>query len=169
MSSNYAEPPNSYVAPFSIAGGDDRSAAFQRVVDDVSPTSPAGVGTGAGTTGARRLLTSRLSTVRVAEVIPTDFYIHLTTPGTAPGSLDDLELVFPEDGSIVNVRCDARVVLPPPPFCIRKNCINGNMDQRRRVEELSLGLGLSPVDQREMREEAKWTPIFFHSDRVPDM
>lgn len=102
-------------------------------------------------------------------MIPQDFYIHLTTPGTAPGSLDDLELIFPADGDIVNIRCEARVTLPPPPFCIRKNCINGNIDQRRRVEELGLGIGLPPADEREMKEEAKWTPIFFNSDRVPGM
>lgn len=161
MSSNYAEAPNSYVSPFSI--NEDRTAAFRRVVDDVSSTGEVG-----GEVGAAGMLTSRLSSIRVAEVIPTEFYIHLTTPGTAPGSLDDLELVFPEDGGIVNVRCDARVVLPPPPFCVRKNCINANMDQRRRVEELSLGLGLPPVDQSQMKEEAKWTPIFFNSDRVPE-
>ena len=80
------------------------------------------------------MLTSHLANVRVAEVLPSEFYIHLMTPGTAPVSLDDLELAFPEDGGIVNVRCDARVILPPPSFCVQKNCVNTNMDQRRRVE-----------------------------------
>ena len=50
------------------------------------------------------MLTSHLANVRVAEVLPSEFYIHLMTPGTAHVSLDDLELVFPEDGGITKVR-----------------------------------------------------------------
>lgn len=164
VSSNYAEAPNSYIAPFSITS--DRSVEFRRIVEDLSLSASVGNAVGRAD-NVGRLLPSRLSAYRVAQVVPTDFYIHLTTPGTAPGSIDDLEMVFP-DGGIINVRCDAQVVLPPPPFCVRKNCINANQDQRRRVEVLGSVLGLSPVDQRQMMEEARWTPIFFNSDRVPD-
>jgi len=165
VSSNYAEPPNSYIAPFSLTN--DRSVDFRRIVDDLSLSVSVG-STVERSDNTGKSLPRQLSAYRVAQVVPADFYIHLTTPGTAPGSIDDVEMVFPDGGDIVNVRCDAQVVLPPPPFCVRKNCINANMDQRRRVEELGLALGLSPVDQLQMREEARWTPIFFNSDRVPD-
>ena len=85
-------------------------------------------------------------------------------------SIDDIYLLFPEEGSIVNVKCEAQVTLPTPPFCIQKGCINGNMDQRRRVIELSRVLGLPLNDEDIMKEEgAKWTPIFWNTDRVPDM
>ena len=90
--------------------------------------------------------------------------MHLTVPGTAPASVDDIELQFAE--GVVNVRCEARVTLPPPPFCVKKNCINGNMDQRSRVERMGLRLGL-PTSHAEAMQGAKWTPIFFNSDRVP--
>ena len=100
----------------------------------------------------------------MVEIQPGSKYIHLTVPGTAPSSLDDVELVFSEGA--VNVRCEARVTLPPPPFCIKRNCINGNMDQRTRVEKLASVLGLPFQDRTEMAG-AKWTPIFLNSDKVP--
>jgi uncharacterized protein (DUF1499 family) len=143
VSSNYLEPPNRYVSPLKLVN--DRDKAFQRAVRD---------------------LNSIADGVNIAEVKPDKYYIHLTVPGTAPSSLDDIELLFAEEG-IVNIRCDARVTLPIPPFCLKKNCINGNMDQRSRVESLALQLGLPPSDQQQM-QKAKWTPIFFNADRVPD-
>ena len=100
----------------------------------------------------------------MVEIQPGSKYIHLTVPGTAPSSLDDVELVFSEGAA--NVRCEARVTLPPPPFCIKRNCINGNMDQRTRVEKLASVLGLPFQDRTEMAG-AKWTPIFLNSDKVP--
>lgn len=154
VSSNYLEPPNRYISPFSIVN--DREVAFQRAVRDLNRME----------NDAKNYENIN---ARIAEVIPKDHYIHLTVPGSAPNSLDDIELYFPEDSGIVNVRCEARVTLPPPPFCIKKNCINGNMDQRRRLEKVSYALGLPPSDQKQMKDGAKWTPIFFNSDRVPDM
>eukprot|EP00587_Corethron_hystrix_P012603 CAMPEP_0113302370 /NCGR_PEP_ID=MMETSP0010_2-20120614/3211_1 /TAXON_ID=216773 ORGANISM="Corethron hystrix, Strain 308" /NCGR_SAMPLE_ID=MMETSP0010_2 /ASSEMBLY_ACC=CAM_ASM_000155 /LENGTH=185 /DNA_ID=CAMNT_0000156149 /DNA_START=319 /DNA_END=876 /DNA_ORIENTATION=+ /assembly_acc=CAM_ASM_000155 len=151
VSSNYLEPPNRYVSPLKILN--DRDVAFQRAVRDLQKN---------GSDGAA-------PSVAVLEIDAKKYYIHLAVPGTSLGSLDDLELVFPPDAGIVNVRCEARVTLPPPPFCVKKNCINGNMDQRRRVEALGVRvLGLPPADQRQMMD-AKWTPIFFNSDKVPDM
>ena len=162
VSSNYMEPPNRYVSPLSVVNAQD--VAFQRAIRDLT-----------------NVKNNENSNIRIAEFLPKDYYIHLTVPGTQPGSLDDIELLFVQqsdnnDGGIegkgdgiVNIRCEARVTLPPPPFCIKKNCINGNMDQRKRVEDLSYVLGLPPSDQRQMREEAKWTPIFFNSDRVPEI
>lgn len=144
VSSNYREPPNRYVSPFKIVR--DPNAAFQRAVRDLQQSSEDG------------------SEFSVAEIIPNSNYIHLTVPGSAPSSLDDIDIVFSND--VVNVKCQARVTLPPPPFCVRKNCINGNMDQRSRVEKLGYLLGLPPSDREEM-QTAKWTPIFFNSDRVP--
>uniref|UniRef100_A0A7S3Q1F2 Uncharacterized protein n=1 Tax=Chaetoceros debilis TaxID=122233 RepID=A0A7S3Q1F2_9STRA len=141
VSSNYAEPPNRYISPLKIVN--DRDTAFQRTVRDV-----------------------QTSDFVITEVISKDYYIHLTTAGTAPGSIDDVELVIPEEGGIVNMRCEARVTLPPPPFCVKKNCINGNMDQRSRLKNLMNILGLPSADETQM-QGAKWTPIFFNSDRVP--
>ena len=143
VSSNYLEPPNRYVSPLKIVN--DRDVAFQRAI---------------------RELQKRDGDFSIAEVVSKDYYIHITKPGTAPGSLDDIELTFPSSGGIVNIRCEARVTLPPPPFCVKKNCINGNMDQRKRLEDLMYVLGLPPVDQKQM-QGAKWTPIFLNSDRVP--
>jgi hypothetical protein len=80
--------------------------------------------------------------------------------------VDDIDLVFGRQGQVVDVKCEARRTLPPPPFCIKKNCINGNMDQRERVQRLGYILGLPPADQDEMAG-SKWTPIFLNSDRVP--
>ena len=142
VSSNYREPPNRYVSPYKIVT--DPSAAFQRAVRDLQQHDG--------------------SEFSVAEIIPSVKYIHLTVPGTAPSSLDDIDIVFSDD--VVNLKCQARVTLPPPPFCVRKNCINGNMDQRSKIEKLSFVLGL-PASDREEMQAAKWTPIFFNSDRVP--
>lgn len=141
VSSNYREPPNRYVSPLKLVN--DRDKAFQRAVRDLNQAGAS-----------------------ISEVKPDNYYIHLTVPGTAPSSLDDIELIFTED-SIVDVRCDARVTLPIPPFCVKRNCINGNMDQRTRLEKVALTLNLPQSDQQQM-QKAKWTPIFFNADRVPD-
>mmetsp|Transcript_12455 Transcript_12455/g.26514 ORF Transcript_12455/g.26514 Transcript_12455/m.26514 type:complete len:208 (+) Transcript_12455:2-625(+) len=143
VSSNYREPPNRYVSSFKIVN--DPNVAFQRAVRDLKRSD---------------------GDVSLAEISPRVNYIRVTVPGTAPSSFDDIELLFSE-GNIVNVKCEARVTLPPPPFCLKKNCINGNMDQRSRVERVGRLLGLPTSDESEMREGAKWTPIFFNSDRVP--
>ena len=141
VSSNYVEPPNRYVSPLRIVN--DPGVAFQRAVRDLK----------SGDGG-----------VSIVDIVPRDNYIHITVPGTAPSSLDDIELLFSE--GVVNVKCEARVTLPPPPFCVKKNCINGNMPQRSRVERVGLLLGL-PANDREEMAGAKWTPIFMNSDRVP--
>ena len=143
VSSNYREPPNRYVSPFRIVNEPD--VAFQRAVRDLRNIDGS-------------------SEISIVEISPKDYYIHATVPGTAPSSLDEIEIFFSEN--IVNVKCEARVTLPPPPFCVKKNCINGNMDQRSRVERLGRILGLPANDVDEMRG-AKWTPIFLNSDRVP--
>jgi hypothetical protein len=126
----------------------DRDVAFRRAVRDLSESSTT-------------------TTMIIAEINPNNYYIHLTVPGTAPGSLDDVELLFAPHDAVVNIRCEARVTLPPPPFCLSKNCINGNMDQRKRVDSVARILGLPPSDQLQM-QKAKWTPIFFNADRVPN-
>lgn len=143
VSSNYKEPPNRYISPLRIVN--DRDVAFQRAVRDLKEQPG--------------------DDISILEIVPKDYYIHLTVHGTAPASLDDLELVFAEE--IVNLKCEARITLPPPPFCIRKNCINGNMDQRSRVENLAFGVLGLPASDREEMQGAKWTPIFMNSDRVP--
>lgn len=147
VSSNYREPPNRYVSPLRIVK--DPDVAFKRAVRDVQNVRDG------------REFDGRLS---VVEIAPRDRYIHVTVPGTAPSSVDDVELLFSE--GVANVRCEATVTLPPPPFCVKKNCINGNMDQRSRVERMGRLLGLPPSDREEMAG-AKWTPIFMNSDRVP--
>ena len=146
VSSNYLEPPNRYMSPLKIVN--ERDVAFQRAVKDLQQK------------------TSSNSEFTISQVVSKDYYIHLTTAGTTPGSFDDIELTYPDSGDIVNIRCEARVTLPPPPFCVKKNCINGNMDQRKRLSDLMYLLGLPPADQTQM-QGAKWTPIFFNSDRVP--
>ena len=90
----------------------------------------------------------------------------LLTSGTAPGSIDDIELLFLDESSVVALQCEAQATLPPPPFCLERNCINGNLDQRRRVEAIARILGLPPSDQNQMKG-AKWSPIFFNADCVP--
>lgn len=142
VSSGYLEPPNRYMSPLNTLS--DKETAYRRAVRDLSTLN------------------------NKVEGIAKDSYLHIEVPGTAPGSIDDVELLFGDEG-VVNVRCEARVTLPPPPFCIKKNCINGNMDQRTRVEEISRVLGLPAADSERMKQTAKWTPIFFNSDRVPDM
>lgn len=148
VSSNYREPPNRYISPFKTVN--EPNVAFQRAVRDLKNNGENNNNAG----------------ISIVEIVPKDYYIHATVPGTAPSSLDDIELLFSQEGNIVNVKCEARVTLPPPPFCIKKNCINGNMDQRSRVENLGYLLGL-PANDREEMQGAKWTPIFFNSDRVP--
>lgn len=149
VSSNYREPPNRYISPFKTVNEPD--VAFQRAVRDLKKN-------GEGD--------NIINGISIVEIVPKDYYIHATIRGTAPSSLDDIELLFSQEGHIVNVKCEARVTLPPPPFCIKKNCINGNMDQRTRVENLGYLLGL-PANDREEMQGVKWTPIFFNSDRVP--
>ena len=143
VSSNYREPPNRYISPLKIVNTPD--VAFQRAIRDL-----------------KRYQGNDIS---VLEIIPKEYYIHLAVPGTAPASFDDIELSF-TNNDVLNLKCEARVTLPPPPFCLRKNCINGNMDQRYRLENVANVLGLPPSDSALMKG-AKWTPIFFNSDRVP--
>lgn len=152
VSSNYLEPPNRYISPLKIVN--ERDLAFQRAIKDLQQQKTSSS-------------SSNNSEFTISQVISKDYYIHLTTAGTTPGSYDDIELTYPDSGDIVNIRCEARVTLPPPPFCVKKNCINGNMDQRKRLSDLMYLLGLPPADQTQMQEGAKWTPIFFNSDRVP--
>ena len=153
VSSNYKEPPNRYMSPLKLVN--DRDEAFRRAVNDLkrnalSTSQPS----------------SSSSSVSIVEIVPKDYYIHLTVPGSTPASLDDVELLYGE--TIVNVRCEARVTLPPTPWCVKKNCINGNQFQRERVEGIATSiLGLPASDQPQM-EKAKWSPIFFNADRVPD-
>lgn len=152
VSSNYLEPPNRYVSP--LKTNKEREVAFAKAIRDLSLASSSG---------------STITTI--VDSSSNNYYIHLTVPGTAPNSLDDMELVFVQDGEdetvLVNLRCQSRVVLPPPPFCVKKNCINGNMDQRGRVDSVARILGMPYADGERMQQGAKWTPIFFNSDRVP--
>lgn len=162
VSSNYGEPPNRYFSPLSTFR--DSETAFARAVQDLRAAEAS----------------SSSTKIKVVEVLPRQRYLHLTVPGTAAGSLDDIEIVFAgndSDGSkdnasgnannIVHLKCVARVTLPPPPFCLQKNCINGNMDQRRRLDGVSQILGLPSADQYPMQQSAKWSPIFFNADKVP--
>ena len=142
VSSGYLEPPNRYMSPLQTLS--DRDTAYRRAVRDLS----------AGFDGK-------------VETTAKDYYVHVEVPGTAPGSTDDIEILFGEESGIVNIRCEARITLPPPPFCVKKDCINGNMDQRERVQKVARILGLPAADAGRMKETAKWTPIFFNSDRVP--
>ena len=144
ISSGYIEPPNRYMSPLKTLS--DKETAYRRAVRDLS--------------------NSNSNYYNKIETISKDFYIHIEVPGTAPKSIDDIELLFTND-NIVNLRCEARITLPPPPFCVQKNCINGNMDQRRRVEDIARILGLPSADYERMTQTAKWSPIFFNSDRVP--
>lgn len=153
VSSSFSEPPNRYMSRLAV--GQDSDDAFLRAVRDLSSWSSS-VGNGNGG-----------FSFSLARADPIGRYIHLTTPGTSPGSLDDVELLFAPDSSTVGVRCEAQVTLPPPPFCLERNCINGNLDQRRRVEAVARVLGLPPSDQVQMQRGARWTPIFFNADRVP--
>ena len=152
----YAEPPNRYVSPW--VSRQSPNVALQR---------------------ALRYLSSKDSSHLVeARSIETQdgSYIHVVVSGTAPNSYDDIELFFqgdsssenvPGDNTLINLRSEARVTLPPPPFCIRKNCINGSMDQRDRLARIQRVVGLPAADEGRMNEQAKWTPIFFNSDKVP--
>lgn len=143
VSSNFKEPPNRYFSPLKIVNDPDE--AYRRAIRDLGKAG-----------------------VTIAEARPKSYYVHLTVPGTAPTSVDDIELLI-SDAGIIDVRCEARITLPPPPFCLKKNCINGNMDQRERIQNVVRVLGLPLDDEVQMKNEAKWTPIFFNSDRVPDM
>lgn len=139
----------------------DRDKAFQRAVRDLNSAASL-----AATIASKNTASTKLGQISLVEVRPEQYYVHLTVPGTAPGSLDDIELLFAGQ-DVVNLRCDARVTLPIPPFCLKRNCINGNMDQRSRLDQVALILNLPPSDQQQMKQQAKWTPIFFNSDRVP--
>lgn len=173
VSSSYLEPPNRYVSPLRIVN--DRDVAFRRAVRDLT-TNYAGPSSSISSfpdEKKRTLNVNKNKEIRIVvesvDFVPREHYVHLVVPGTAPGSSDDVELVFAAEGGVVQVRCEARVTLPPPPFCLQKNCINGNMDQRRRVDAVARVLGLPPSDEDLMTSgEAKWTPIFFNSDRVPE-
>eukprot|EP00977_Amphora_coffeiformis_P012808 scaffold3240_cov187-Amphora_coffeaeformis.AAC.3 len=161
VSSYYAEPPNRYVSPW--LSRQSPNVAFQRALRDLSQYSSQGA-----------------AAVRSIDTLDGS-YIHAVVLGTAPNSFDDIELFFKanddddssenvrgdDTGTLINLRCEARVTLPPPPFCIRKNCINGSMDQRDRLARIQTVLGLPAADASRMQDQAKWTPIFFNSDKVP--
>ena len=156
VSSNYLEPPNRYLAPMQTLK--DRDTAFSAALRDLTQLSKAA-------NQKENQSLSKLTSISIDEA--KDYYIHATVPGTAPGSLDDVELLFlPHDG-IIQWKCQARVTLPPPPFCIQRNCINGSMDQRQRLQALSSALGMPLADQAQQNDNAKWTPIFWNADKVP--
>ena len=155
----YSEPPNRYISSYKTVN--EPEIAFQRAVKDLQRTVDRNNGSGSSSS-------STADRISIVEIVPSLYYIHLTVPGSAgPSSLDDIDLVFSRTNNVVDVKCEARTTIPPPPFCLQRNCINGNMDQRRRVERL-IGqvLGLPPSDTDEMKF-ARWTPIFFNEDRVP--
>ena len=143
VSINYLEPLNRYVSPLQTVN--EWAVAFQWAVSDMAS----------------------LKDQTIMKVSSKDFYIRLAVPVTAPGSLNDLKILFSEEGGVANIRCEAQVTLLPPPFCLEKNRSNGNMDQWTTVEELALSLGPPPTDQKQMQKRANWTPMFFDSDKVP--
>ena len=116
----------------------------------------------------------------IKSIVPKDgvqkyYYIHITVPGTAPNSLDDNWIVlwrwkFQQQWHYHH-HCQpdmpTRITLPPPPFCVQCNCINGNIDQRDQLIHVATVLGLPAANQSHIMEQAKWTTIFFNSDKVP--
>mmetsp|Transcript_11036 Transcript_11036/g.32934 ORF Transcript_11036/g.32934 Transcript_11036/m.32934 type:complete len:169 (+) Transcript_11036:157-663(+) len=78
---------------------------------------------------------------------------------------DVVELLLRDDLATFRVAAVSKGVTPP--WCLEKNCINGSMQQRRRILALAKALGWSPVDSTNLEDEGRWTPIFFNTDAVP--
>ena len=78
---------------------------------------------------------------------------------------DNVELLLRDD--VVTFRVAAVTKGITPPWCVEKGCINGSMNQRKRILRLGERLGWSPVDSTNLQDEGRWTPIFFNTDAVP--
>ena len=78
---------------------------------------------------------------------------------------DNVELLLRDD--VVTFRVAAVTKGITPPWCVEKGCINGSMNQRRRILRLGERLGWSPIDSTNLADEGRWTPIFFNTDAVP--
>jgi hypothetical protein len=78
---------------------------------------------------------------------------------------DVVELLLRDDVATFRVAAITKGITPPA--CFKKGCINGSMNQRKRILKLGERLGWSPVDSTNMADEGRWTPIFFNTDAVP--
>lgn len=78
---------------------------------------------------------------------------------------DVVELLLRDDVATFRVAAETKGVTPP--WCVEKGCINGSMNQRRRILALAKALGWSPIDSTQLEDEGRWTPIFFNTDAVP--
>ncbi len=78
---------------------------------------------------------------------------------------DVVELLLRDDVATFRVAALQKGITPP--WCIEKNCINGSMNQRKRILKLGERLGWSPIDSTNLQDEGRWTPIFFNTDAVP--
>ena len=76
---------------------------------------------------------------------------------------EDLELRFLPDDNAVTFRLLAKRPTPMPAFCASRGCINGNADQRKRLEMLRDEVGFRSDEARFDGEKYDgWVPIFLH-------
>ena len=73
----------------------------------------------------------------------------------------DAEFVFLDepDRCLLSFKVTARTVLPDPPFCATRGCINGSR-VRRWVQNFTAGLGYLDVEYGD--EDKVWRQIFLH-------
>jgi hypothetical protein len=76
-----------------------------------------------------------------------------------------VELLLRDDVATFRVAALQKGITPP--WCVEKGCINGSMNQRKRILKLGERLGWSPIDSTNLADEGRWTPIFFNTDAVP--
>lgn len=85
-------------------------------------------------------------------------YLHAVTTDA-----EDLELHFLDADPVVTFRLVARNPTPMPAFCASRGCINGNQQQRTKIQTLRDGLGWRSDDSKFDGEKFEgWVPIFLH-------
>ncbi|KAG2426746.1 hypothetical protein HXX76_012803 [Chlamydomonas incerta] len=111
---------------------------------------------------AKRQLLDELVGVRGGQVVREDEgrgYVAVAVPyqlGAGKSDVDLMEFKFTDVA--VAFRSEARLNIPPPPFCFTPGCISGPPN-RARMEALRDTLGWN---SQETDEDKKWVQILLH-------
>ena len=99
--------------------------------------------------------------VTVEEEDAESGYVRAAVVPASGGDAEDLEVqVLPGTLGLAAFRDTARSTRAPPPWCVKKGCLNGNQTQRSRMQALAASLSWSPTDTGALQEDAEWKPIF---------
>eukprot|EP00670_Eutreptiella_braarudii_P009367 CAMPEP_0174310854 /NCGR_PEP_ID=MMETSP0810-20121108/3327_1 /TAXON_ID=73025 ORGANISM="Eutreptiella gymnastica-like, Strain CCMP1594" /NCGR_SAMPLE_ID=MMETSP0810 /ASSEMBLY_ACC=CAM_ASM_000659 /LENGTH=392 /DNA_ID=CAMNT_0015418905 /DNA_START=30 /DNA_END=1208 /DNA_ORIENTATION=- len=151
VSSNALEPPNASVAPLLWPRLLSRMEAFQAALQAVESEQ----------------------SLQLVRADPQVGYLRFQA--MEGGEMQIAEVAFgDEETRTVMLRCEREsmerplALKAPPPFCVTPGCINGASRQRTVLKAFQEAVGWRSADEFAFSSEARWTPLFFNEDRVPD-